>query len=152
MKKYQQNMTPYLKVCKVRKFKKHYTHLTTYEYSTLEYFIGAMDFRLISDHFYENIYDRLKLKGVDMSHLDDMLTDIKTNYTIIEVHNENNSNNTRVLVRGNKSFDNGNLCLVFCLKRKIVVTGYINMIKDNHKTIDFSRYHNIDYNFLRELR
>jgi hypothetical protein len=70
----------------------------------------------------------------------DYVLDTIRNGNIIEVHIKNND--IRVLKRSLKAYAGYNICVVYGLISKDIITSYKNVVGDNHFNLDLSLYKN----------
>ena len=122
--------------------KKHYTQFTDDEMKLLRRYISQIDVSKvkISKHAKEHL-EELDYK---------MIKKVFSAYSIIEFNLTSRDDKIcpRVLIRSKDKFDvisnkkliKGNLCLVYDIYNKTIVSAYINESKDCHNSIDMARY------------
>lgn len=66
-----------------------------------------------------------------------------TNYEIVEykqVFFNKNESEERVVLRSKQPFNGKNICLVYSITNKVIITLWLNSAFDNHKTLRLSEY------------
>ena len=112
--------------------KKHFKHFSPNEKETVENTIKAIkpnEYKLRS-----HAIDKLKERGGNINNVFEALKD----FNIIEFHAM--TGEPRLLIRSKTAFHSDNICIVVATKTKEIVTAYFNDIKDNHFTLDMTKY------------
>lgn len=112
--------------------KKHFKHFSPNEKETVENTIKAIkpnEYKLRS-----HAIDKLKERGGNINNVFEALKD----FNIIEFHAKEGE--ARLLIRGKSVLYTDNICIVIALKTKEIVTTYFNNVKDNHFTLDMTKY------------
>ena len=120
--------------------KKHISQMSPSEIDLLEYRREYLLCTRKPFKYSKHFFDIAKERGVKPN--DAKETVIQGN--IIEFHDRTVNGKVidkRVLIRSKKVYkDNYNLCVVYSLWYKKIITAYYNYWNDNHQTIDFSQY------------
>lgn len=135
-----------------RQKKKHVSQMSETEKQYLKNKIKTIKTRDITVS--KHILNKKKDIGFKMENIFEILNEDKIENLIVEYNETQNDEliDKRVLLRGNKSYNvrfkskegsfvsSANICFVISLNTYRIVTVYWNKSKDNHKTINWSRY------------
>ena len=112
--------------------KKHYKHFSPKEKEIIEAKIKCINTN--EWKFRSHAIDKLKERGGELKDVYAALN----NFNIIEFHAKEGE--ARLLIRGKLVLYTDNICIVIALKTKEIVTTYFNNVKDNHFTLDMTKY------------
>lgn len=130
-------------------FKKHKSHMTQNELRFLKRVINQRVMSMMKSEHY-NSRQKERVDGLTSYEVLKLFRYSK--YDIVECHNAYRDNNGsfRVVLRSHDHTDDKNYIIVLDIMKRKIVTVYTNHIKDNHVTLNKSRYYNYSSFYLHE--
>lgn len=121
--------------------KKHISQMTKKEVLILKRRLSVLDGSKI--HLTRHAINQINSKNLRLNKSDiiDMIYDSEIIEYKLEFDSQYNLVNESILLRSNKSWQNGiNVCMVLGMRNYGIITVWGNRINDNHETIDMTYY------------